>query len=151
VDHRTHWYYLFSDSLLQESQIWRSYIEKWRIWFGFYLKKIHHFGGLKHSPIPALPGLDRKKNSPPTYCHIAVLQNLKFQLDKFKNNEEKAIIKTLDRTKYRFCMIFNPYFFLWTTYCSFWLAIKRNFYCVVLFLNIFFLFYFSFLLQICCF
>jgi hypothetical protein len=34
------------------------------IFFIFYLKKIHHFGGLKHSSISALPGLDRKKNCP---------------------------------------------------------------------------------------
>jgi hypothetical protein len=56
------------------------------------LKKIHHFGGPKHSPIPVLPGLDRKKKSSSTYFHIAVMLNLKFQLDKFRNNEEKAII-----------------------------------------------------------
>jgi hypothetical protein len=53
----------------------------------FNLKKIHHFGP-KHSPIPALPGFGRRKNSSSTYFHIAVLLNLKFQLDKLKNNEE---------------------------------------------------------------
>jgi hypothetical protein len=60
--------------------------------FLFHLKKIHHFGGPKHSSILALPGLDRKKNSSSTYCLIAVLIILKIQFDKCKNNEEKAII-----------------------------------------------------------
>jgi hypothetical protein len=46
----------------------------------------------KHNLISALPGLDRKKKSFTTYWHIVVLLNLKFQLDMFKTNEEKAII-----------------------------------------------------------
>jgi hypothetical protein len=59
--------------------------------FFFKLKKIHHFGRSKHSSISALPDLDGKKLSS-TYWHIVVLLNLNFPLDKFKNNEEKAII-----------------------------------------------------------
>jgi hypothetical protein len=43
-------------------------------------------------PNAALQGLDRQKNSSATYCLIVVLLNLKFQLDKLKNNAEKAII-----------------------------------------------------------
>jgi hypothetical protein len=43
----------------------------------------------KHSSISALPGLDQKKPSS-TYWHKVVLLNLKFQLDKFKNNEENV-------------------------------------------------------------
>jgi hypothetical protein len=35
--------------------------EKSEFFFIFYLKKIHYFGGLKHSIIPGLPGLDGKK------------------------------------------------------------------------------------------
>jgi hypothetical protein len=60
--------------------------------FLFYLKKIHHFGGSKYSIIQALPGLDRKTSSSSAYCLIAVLLNLVFQLDKYKPNEEKAIL-----------------------------------------------------------
>jgi hypothetical protein len=47
----------------------------------FFFTKIHHFGGPKHCPIPALPGLDRKKKSSSTYS-LTVMQNLKFQLKK---------------------------------------------------------------------
>jgi hypothetical protein len=54
--------------------------------FLFYLKKIHQFGYPKHCIIPALPGLDRKKSTS-TYCHIAVLLNLKFQLDKLQRRK----------------------------------------------------------------
>jgi hypothetical protein len=60
--------------------------------FCFNLKKIYHFGGPKHSPNTALPGLGIKKKSSTILYLIAVLLNLKFQLDKLKNNEEKAII-----------------------------------------------------------
>jgi hypothetical protein len=45
------------------------------------LNKIHYFDGPnKHSSISA------------NYCHIIVTLNLKFHPDKFKINEEKAII-----------------------------------------------------------
>jgi hypothetical protein len=57
------------------------------MFFFIYLKKIHHFGGPKHSSSSALPGLDRKKNilNLLTYSYLA-------KSDKFKNNKEKAII-----------------------------------------------------------
>jgi hypothetical protein len=60
--------------------------------FYFCLKKIQHFGGPKHCPIPALPGLDRSKNSSSTYCLVCLSFFAKSELDKFKSNEEKAII-----------------------------------------------------------
>jgi hypothetical protein len=44
---------------------------------------------LKKSIILVAP--NRKKSSS-TYWHIVFMLNLKFQPDKFKNNEEKAII-----------------------------------------------------------
>jgi hypothetical protein len=55
----------------------------------FFLKRIYHIGGPKQSSVSVFPGLDRSSS---TFCLRAVLLNLKFQLDKLKNNKEKTII-----------------------------------------------------------
>jgi hypothetical protein len=59
--------------------------------FFCHLKKIQYFGSPKHSPVPALPGLDRKKSSS-TYCHNSCFVKHDVSAYKFKNNKEKAII-----------------------------------------------------------
>jgi hypothetical protein len=65
--------------------------EKSVVFIFFLFEKNHHFGGSKHSIIPALPGLDRKKSSSSAYCLIAVLLNLKFQLDMFNTTKKKDL------------------------------------------------------------
>jgi hypothetical protein len=69
-------------------------IQKINLFFFYFFlfEENPSFWSSSTQPNPSSSKLEQKKNLSSTYCHIAVLLNLQLQLDKFKNNEEKAII-----------------------------------------------------------